>query len=132
MRGGGLFFSNSPFSIALHCRMNSVREARWRSGRASDSESRSPGFDSHKWQRVVSLSKTHLLPTVLVKPRKRWLRPDITEKLLTWPLSLKATTNIVLCRVATLILSISVSSALQIYYFSLLNNLIMPKISALL
>ena len=38
--------------------------------------------------RVVSLSKAHLLPTVLVKPRKRWLRPDTTEKLLTGMLNL--------------------------------------------
>ena len=30
-----------------------------RSGRASDSESRGPGFDPHKRHRVVSLSKTH-------------------------------------------------------------------------
>ena len=36
----------------------------------------------------MSLSKTHKLPTVLVKPRKRWLRPDMTEKLLTGTLSL--------------------------------------------
>ena len=62
--------------------------ARWRSGRASDSESRGPGFEPHKRHRVVSLSKAHLLPTVLVKPRKRWLRPDMTEKLLTGTLSL--------------------------------------------
>ena len=53
-----------------------------------DSESRSPGFDPHKRHRVVSLSKTNLLPTVLVKPRKHWLRTDITEKLLTGTLSL--------------------------------------------
>ena len=33
-------------------------------------------------------SKTHLLPTVLVKPRKHWLCPDMTEKLLTAMLSL--------------------------------------------
>ena len=31
----------------------------WRSGRASDSESRGPGFDPHKRHRVVSLSNTH-------------------------------------------------------------------------
>ena len=31
--------------------------ARWRSGRASDSESRGHGFDPHKRHRVVSLSK---------------------------------------------------------------------------
>ena len=31
----------------------------WRSGRASDSESRGPMFNPHKPHRVVSLSKTH-------------------------------------------------------------------------
>ena len=62
--------------------------ARWHSGRAFDSESRGPGFDPDGRHRVVSLSKTHLLPTVLVKPRKRWLRPDMTEKLSTETLSL--------------------------------------------
>ena len=35
------------------------RGAWWHSGRASDSESRGPGFDPHKRHRVVSLSKTH-------------------------------------------------------------------------
>ena len=65
-----------------------IKGARWRSGRASDSESWGPGFEPHKRHRVVSLSKAHLLPTVLVKPRKRWLRPDMTEKLLTGTLSL--------------------------------------------
>ena len=51
--------------------------ARWRSGRASDSESRGPGFDPHKRHRVVSLSKTHLLPPYSTgKPRKRLVRPD--------------------------------------------------------
>ena len=59
-----------------------------RSGRASDSEYRGPGFNPHKRHRVVSLSKTHEHPTVLDKPRKRWLRPDMTEKLLTGTLSL--------------------------------------------
>ena len=33
-------------------------EARWRSGRASDSESRGPEFDLHKRHRVVYLRKT--------------------------------------------------------------------------
>ena len=37
----------------------SVVGARWRSGRALDSESRGPGFDPHKRHRVVPLSKTH-------------------------------------------------------------------------
>ena len=62
--------------------------AGWHSGRASDSELRGPGFDPHRCHRVMSLSKTHQLPTVLVKPRKSWLCPDKTEKLLTGTLSL--------------------------------------------
>ena len=33
--------------------------ALWLSGRASDSESRCPGFESHRRRHVVSLSKTH-------------------------------------------------------------------------
>ena len=67
-----------------------IKGAQWRSGRASDSESRGPGFDPHRRHRVVSLSKTHQLPAVLVEPRKSWLRPDMTEKLLTRTLSLNA------------------------------------------
>ena len=39
-------------------------------------------------RRVLSLSKTIYSPKVLVIPRKRWLRPDMTEKLLTGTLSL--------------------------------------------
>ena len=47
-------------------------------------------FDPHRRHRVVSLSKTHWsTPYVLVKTRKRWFRPDITEKLLTGKLSFK-------------------------------------------
>ena len=42
------------------------------------------GFDPHSGRRVLFLSKIHLPPKkVLVIPRKRWLCPDITEKLLT-------------------------------------------------
>ena len=42
------------------------------------------GFDPHSGNRVVSLSKIHLPPQkVLVIPRKRWLRPDMTEKMMT-------------------------------------------------
>ena len=37
---------------------------------------------------VVSLSKTIFSPKVLVIPRKWWLCPDTTEKLLTWTLNL--------------------------------------------
>ena len=57
-------------------------EARWPSGRASDREV--VGFDPHSGRRLVSLSKIHLPPKkVLVIPRKQWLHPDMTEKLLT-------------------------------------------------
>ena len=59
-------------------------EARWPSGRASDSGARDRGFDPHSGRRVVSLSKIHLPPKkVMVIPRKQWLRPDMTKKLLT-------------------------------------------------
>ena len=36
-----------------------VRGVRWPGGRASDSKSRGPGFDSHTGHRVVSLNKIH-------------------------------------------------------------------------
>ena len=39
-------------------------------------------------RRIVSLSKTLYSPKVLVMPRKRWLRPDIAEKVLTETLNL--------------------------------------------
>ena len=55
--------------------------ARWLSGRVSDSGARGRGIETYR-RRVVSLSKT------LYSPRKRWLRPDMTEKLLTGTLSL--------------------------------------------
>ena len=42
-------------------------------------------------RRVVSLSQTLYSPKVLVIPRKQWLRPDMTEKLLTGMLSLNTT-----------------------------------------
>ena len=75
-----------PCSICK--RLSNQYGSRWRSCAASDSESRGPVFDPHKQHRVVSLSKAHELPTVLVKPRKRWHRRDMTEKLLTGTLSL--------------------------------------------
>ena len=60
------------------------------------------GFETYLYH-VVSSSKTLYSPKELVIPRKRWLRPDMTEKLLngtlnlntnktknnTWPLNLK-------------------------------------------
>ena len=41
------------------------------------------GFDPHSGHRVVSLSNTFTSQKVLVIPWKRWLSPDMTEKLLT-------------------------------------------------
>ena len=45
------------------------------------------GFETYL-SRVVSLSKTLYSPKVLVIPRKGWLCPDMTEKLLTGTLNL--------------------------------------------
>ena len=61
--------------------------ARWLNGRASDSIAKGRGSETYL-RRVVSLSKILNSPKVLVIPRKRWLRPDMTEKLLTGTLSL--------------------------------------------
>ena len=62
--------------------------ARWPSGRVSDSGARGRGFDIYL-RRVVSLSKvTFTTRKVLVIPRKQWLCPDMTEKLLTGTLSI--------------------------------------------
>ena len=62
--------------------------ARWPSGRASDSGAERSGFENYL-HRVVSLSKDTFTPRiVLVIPRKRWLRPDMTEKLFTGTLIL--------------------------------------------
>ena len=62
--------------------------ARWHNGRVSDSGARGRGFHTYL-RRVVSLSKnTFNLRKVLVIPRKRWLRPDMTGKLLIGTLSI--------------------------------------------
>ena len=42
-----------------------------------------PGFDPRPGRCVVSLSKRHLLPKILVIPRNSWLRLNMTEKLFT-------------------------------------------------
>ena len=52
-------------------------------GRASDSGARGCGFDPHSGCRVVSSQDTFTSQKVLVIPRKRWLRPDMTKKLFT-------------------------------------------------
>ena len=63
----------------------------------SDSGSRGRGFETHSGRHVVSLSKTYLPPPpppppppqVLVILRKRWFRPNMTEKLFSGTLSIK-------------------------------------------
>ena len=54
------------FSYTLTPKPASVYEARWPSGRASDSEVSGQGFDPHSGRRVVSLNKIHL------PPKKYW------------------------------------------------------------
>ena len=63
-----------------------LSRTRWLSGRASDCGARGRGFETYL-SRVVSLSRTVYSPKVLVIPRKRWIRPNMTEKLLTGTLS---------------------------------------------
>ena len=53
-----------------------------------DSRSRGWWFEPHSDPCVLSLSKTYLPPKVLVIPRKRWLCPNMTEKLFTGMLSI--------------------------------------------
>ena len=65
--------------------------AQWPSGRALDSRARGWGLFTYL-RRVVSLRKDTFTPQkVLGIPRKRWLRPDMTEKLFTGMLSLNKT-----------------------------------------
>ena len=46
----------------IHITQRRTGEARWPSGRASDSGARDREFDPHSGRRVVSLSKIHLPP----------------------------------------------------------------------
>ena len=69
--------------------------SRWPSGRVSDSEVRGPGFNIYL-PHVMSLSKDTFSPKkVLVIPRKRWLRHNMTEKLLTGKVSINTKKNII-------------------------------------
>ena len=63
-----------------------IQGARWLSGRVRTLERRM-GVQNLP-PPVVSLSKTIFSLKVLVIPRKWWLCPDTTEKLLTWTLNL--------------------------------------------
>ena len=85
-----LFDRPSYMYFISHCLRQGqiwLRVARWLNGRALDSGVRGRGFETYL-RCVVSLIKTLYSPKVLVILRKRWLRPDMTEKLLTGMLSL--------------------------------------------
>ena len=56
------------------------------------SRARGQGFETYL-RCVVSLSKTLYSPKVIVIRRKRWLRPNMTKKLLTRTLSLNINEN---------------------------------------
>ena len=73
-----------------------MRGVLWLSGRVSDSGARGRGFETYR-RRVVSLSKTLYSPKV---PRKRWLRPNMTEKMLTGTLSLNTNKQTVYDKIA--------------------------------
>ena len=74
-----------------------LRGVQWLSGRVLASVVKGRGFETYL-RRAVSLSKTLYSPKVLVIPRKRRLRPDMTEKLLTGTLSLNTKHLFELCR----------------------------------
>ena len=73
--------ANIPYSL-----LRLVGSVLWLSGKASDSGAR--GLQRVYLRRVVFFSKTLYSLKVLVVPRKGWLRPDMTEKLLTGKLNL--------------------------------------------
>ena len=84
---------HSSTHIKINARINSLG----RTGlmvRASDSGSGDPGSILGRVGVFVSLSKRHLLPKkVLVIPRNRWLRLNMTEKLFTGTLNLNQNKN---------------------------------------
>ena len=92
------------YSFSLLNQQISIWGALWPSGRASDSRARGRRFDTYLC-RVVSLSKdTFTHRKVLVIPRKRWLRPDMPEKLFPGTLSRNKTkTNFQVTALAALI-----------------------------
>ena len=73
------------FAQNIDCGYTLDPEARWPSGRASDSGREVGGSILTQ---VILEQYTFTYQTVLVTPRKRWLRPDMTEKLLTGTKSL--------------------------------------------
>ena len=75
------------FSVGQYMSHIIMKGACWLSGRASDSRVRGRGFKTYL-HCVVSLSKTLNSSKVLLIPRKLWLCPNMTEKLLNGTLSL--------------------------------------------
>ena len=86
-----MYINSSPYtslSVPIKSRITTFPcGARWLSGRASDIGARGRGFETYL-RRVVSFIKTLYSPKVLVIPKKQWLRPDMTEKLLIRTLNL--------------------------------------------
>ena len=76
----------------ISVRLNFARKAPWPSGRASDSGARGRGVRSSLRSPCCVLEQdTFTSQKVLVIPRKRWLCPDMTEKMLTGTLNLNKT-----------------------------------------
>ena len=64
---------------------------------ASESGSRGRGFEPHSGQIVLCPCARRIYsPKVLVIPRKRWLRPNMTEKLFTGTLRINQPTNLII------------------------------------
>ena len=57
-----MLFRGRVLLLIIVYQLPSATEARWPSGRASDSGARGRGFDPHSGRHVVSLSKIHLPP----------------------------------------------------------------------
>ena len=65
------------------------REARWPSGRASDSRARGRGFDPHSCRRVVSLSKIHLPPKRTGNTQEGVAQSQHDRKIVYWDIKQK-------------------------------------------
>ena len=88
MGGGGLCLSGSALDSGARGQVRASDCGARGRVRASDSGQRGQGFKTYL-HRVVSLtlSETLYSPKVMIITRKQWLRPDITEKLLTGTLT---------------------------------------------
>ena len=85
---------------------------------ASDSGSRGRGFEHHSSQTVVCPSARHIYsPKVLVIPRKRWLSPNMTEKLFTGTLRINQQTLFAMLFSKGSLFRPSTSNGRPIYFF---------------